>query len=322
MFGGELLQPYTTVVSEDDGDIPLVVSIVLNWNRKDDTLASLTSLFEQATAGFSLEVLLVDNGSTDGSVEAVEKRLPSVGVIRLPDNLGYSAGMNIGLRAALDRGADWTFLVNNDAIAEPCSLERLVASTSRPGIGIAAPTVYYAGESNRVWPSAGRRRRLSLAPIDTTAEARSGGAYDVDWANACCILVRRELWEQVGLFDEHYRFYYEDHDLCIRAKNAGWRIVHVPDARVRHHVSASTGEGSPAKMYLLGRSSVVFYARHSHGWHRVFIVVYRLGSLLRTLATSLVGGNPGSGWAYLKGVVHGFGDVARRSPAEGARTHP
>jgi GT2 family glycosyltransferase len=126
-------------------------------------------------------------------------------------------------------------------------------------------------------------------------------------------LVRRSLWEDVGLFDPGFRVYYEDHDLCIRARRAGWRIRYAPGARIRHKVAGSTGEGSPAQLYLLARSSVRFYWKHSRGLGRAFIFCYRCASLALTLCRCLREGRHDSARAYLRGIRDGLCDLRRPS---------
>lgn len=294
-----------------------VWSIVLNWNRRDDTLACLKSLSAMTGGGaaFRQQILLVDNGSTDGTPAAVRTAFPAVEVLALPANLGFAAGMNQGIRHALARGADWTLLVNNDAVAEPELLDRLLAAGGNPAVGFLAPTIRYFETPERVWPSAGRRRRLTLAAFDTTAHPPSSQPYPIDWATACCLLVRREAWLAVGLFDERFGMYYEDHDLCLRARAAGWELRHVPAARIRHKVARSTGPGSPAQRYHLGKSSVLYFAKHSRGLQRALILPYRAGSLLRSLARSLAEGRPDAGLAHLRGIAAGLAALRAEPPA-------
>lgn len=289
-----------------------LTSIVLNWNRRDDTLACLAALDRQDTGPARHRILLVDNGSSDGTVTAARSVQPDLDVLELRRNVGYAAGVNAGVRRAWQSGADWTLLVNNDTVAQPELIARLLDASGDTTVGLAAPTVYYYDEPNRVWPSAGWRRRLTLAGFDTTADPPSDAPYDVDWATGCCLLVRRTVWERVGFLDERYFFYYEDHDFSIRVKADGWRILHVPRARILHKVARSTGEGSPRQAYLLARSSVPFYHRHSHGAHRLMITAYRAGSLVKTLSTALIGGRPRVAAAYVRGMADGIADVAGR----------
>ena len=299
----------------------IVATIVVNWNRRDDTLACLASLSGQAADGVDQHIIVVDNGSTDGSVAAIDATFPYVETLPLEANLGYARAVNTGLRHALASAAELTWLVNNDTVARPGLLAALVGAMAEPSVGLAAPTVYFLDAPTRVWPSAGRRRRLTLAAFDTTADPPSRRPYDVDWATGCCLMVRTEVWRGTGMLDPRYAFYYEDHDLCLRARSAGWRIVHVPDATVLHRVAASTGEGSPRQLYLLARSSVPYYWLHTRGMHRAFIVAYRLGSFARTALECMASGRPRSAAAYARGLRDGLADLVG-TPAGRRRRDP
>lgn len=308
------------------GGAPVVVtSIVVNWNQRALTLQCLDGLAAMVVPpGVAHRIVVVDNGSTDGSVEAVRAHRAAVTVVALPDNAGFAAGANAGVRRALDDGAAWTLLVNNDTVPDPQLLGELYAGAAvaelapatvpgrrprRGPLGLVVPTVTYHAPAGVVWPSAGFRRPLTLAARDTTARPPAARPYDIDWANGCCMLVRRALWERIGPFDERYRVYYEDHDLCLRARAAGFRLAHVPSARIAHRVAASTGPGSPAQAFLLARSSVPYYLAHTRGLHRAFIVGYRLVSFGLTLARAVAAGRPASGLAYARGLAAGCRDV-------------
>ena len=293
------------------GAAVVATSIVLAWNGRADTLDCLTALAGQAVPGVEHRLVLVDNGSADDTPAAVRAAFPDVEILALPENLGYARGMNAGLRHVLPAGPDWTLLVNNDAFAAPGLLAALLAAADAADVGLLAPTIYHLDPPGRVWPSAGRRSRLTLAARDTTARPPTRAPYDVDWATGCCLLVRRAVWDEVGLFDPRYHFYYEDHDLCLRVRAAGWRIRHVPAATAHHRVAGSTGVGSPRQAYLLGRASVRFYLDHTRGAQRGFILVYRLGSLVHTLARAFAHGRPAAGVAYLHGLRDGIDDVRR-----------
>ena len=151
-----------------------IVSIVLGWNRRDDTLACLLSLSRQEAGGHQHELLLVDNGSDDGTAPAARQALPGLAVVSLEANRGFAAAANIGIEMALEQGADFTWLVNNDALALPGLLGMLLDATAVEAIGMATPTVCTMDEPDVVWPSAGWRRSLTLAAFDTTARPPSG----------------------------------------------------------------------------------------------------------------------------------------------------
>jgi GT2 family glycosyltransferase len=278
-------------------------------------MACLGSLARSRLGQLRHRVWLVDNGSTDDTVASVRAAFRDVEVLELGVNRGFAAAMNAGVEAALAEGADWVLLLNNDTVVDPSLVATLwSAAAAAPDVGLAAPAIYRFDAPDAIWPSAGRRRWWTLAarerPDRSAGDGRGGGNQDVDWANGCCLLLRREAWRSLGRLDEGYVFYYEDHDLCLRARAAGWRILQVPAARVWHRVSASAGPGSPLQHYLLARSSVRFYARHMTGARRWLVLPYRAGSFARTAARALVGGRPENLVAYREGLRDGLAELA------------
>ncbi len=236
-----------------------LIAVVLNWNGGDDTLCALESLE-------GIETICVDNGSSDGSDAEVERRFPSVELIRLGENAGFAAGNNAGLVEAQKRGADWVLLLNNDAVAEPGiadALER--AAAVRPDAGILAckvlfedgGTVMYAGASFD--PGLGYSgRRVGFGGPDRFHELR-----DVGRADGAAMALSRILLERVGLLDDALFAYVEDVDLSLRARSAGFAVVFVPDAVVRHKGSASTGgSASTANLYYDTRNTIVVSERN------------------------------------------------------------
>jgi len=287
-------------------------SVVVDWNGGALTLACLASLERlSAPPGVAHGILVVDNGSRAGAADALRASYPDVQIARLPANAGFAGGANHGLRTAFDAGAEWVLLVNNDVEVDPDLLaELLAAAAAGPRIGIVAPTVLVHGTTDTVWPSAGTRRWATLAPRDTTADPPSAAPYDVAWANACCVLIRRAMIEAIGGFDARFAVYYEDHDLALRARARGWRIVHAPAARAWHRVAGSTGEGSPRQRYLKARSSVYFFAKHGTGVRRAWMVPYRAASAARAVASALYRGRLAEAAATLRGLRDGLAELA------------
>ncbi len=220
-----------------------LVAVVLSWNGREDTLACLESL-----AG--VDTVVVDNGSVDGSPEAVAERFPDVELIRAHVNLGFAAGNNVGIRRALDLGADWVVLVNNDATAAPDLSGALAAAAARhPDAGALAGKVYVDEPPDRLWYAGGNfEPRLGYSGRVGGAGKRDDRSYaveiDVDWGTGALLAVSREAIDRVGLLDEELFAYVEDVDWCLRIRSAGLRVVFVPSARAWHRVSASTGGAS------------------------------------------------------------------------------
>lgn len=285
---------------------PFVFAITLNWNRRDDTLECLDSLMQLTYP--NVRLLVVDNGSTDGSPQAIAKRFPRVEQLVNPENLGFAAGFNVGLKHALEKGADLIFILNNDTLVARDMLEPLVAAIGPPDVGIVSPAIYYASSPDQIWSTGGGRSRLTS---DMTGNHGRGQKItqvsEREFLSACAMLIKRCVLEHVGLFDERFFVYYEDSDYCLRARRAGFRLLVVPQARVWHKVATSSnGSDSPAERYWMGRSSVRFYRKHVHRWRWLIVLPWRVGSTLKTVLRLVGSGRLTSAQAYLKGVWDGL----------------
>ena len=242
--------------------------VVLSWNGVDDTLACLDSLAEADWPG--LEVICVDNGSTDGSPAAVRKRFPAVTLIENGSNLGYAGGNNVGILAALESGADWVLLLNNDATLAPDAVRELEAvARAHPLAGILGGKVFFADPPDRVW-FAGQRFNASLGYSGRPRGYRKpdGARYDqimaVHRVVGACMAVSRKLIDAVGMFDEDLFAYVEDVDWSLRAREAGFEVLFVPKARSWHRVAASSGgeAASTPSIYYGVRNTIVVCERH------------------------------------------------------------
>jgi len=233
-------------------------AVVLNWNGGDDTAAALESLDTTPT-------ICVDNGSTDGSDRVVEERFPHVELIRNPANLGFAAGNNVGVRRALERGADWVLLLNNDATAEPGLVDALAgAAAVRADAGMLACTILLEDGETVQYAGATFKARLGYSGRVSTTPA--SGPIDVIRADGAALAVSRAAIDRVGLLDESLFAYVEDVDWSFRIRDAGFGVVVVPDARVRHKGSASTGgSGSTSNLYYSTRNTIVVGER----WRQV-----------------------------------------------------
>ncbi len=239
-----------------------LAAVVLNWNGGERTLAALGSL-----AG--LDVICVDNGSEDGSADAVAARFPDVELIRTGVNLGFSAGNNVGIRRALSGGADWVLLLNDDAVADPGLATALgAAADARPDAGVLACKVYFAEPPDVLMYAGGRvNLRLGYSGRQDGFGERDDGRFDelrdVERATGAAMAVSRAAIERAGFLDEALFAYAEDLEWCVRIRNAGFAIVFVPTARVWHVGSASTGGlRSPTSLYYDTRNVIAVAERH------------------------------------------------------------
>ena len=243
--------------------------VVVTWNGRERLSESLPAIVEQQNVRH--EVILVDNGSTDGTAGWVRSAFPSVRVVELAENTGFAAGNNRGFVSAR---APLIATINNDAIPNPDWLASLVsAATAHPDAGMFASRMVYLHDPEII-DSAG----ISLDPLGIAWDRNAGTPVQDDsdgevfGASAGAALYRRELLQATGGFDERFFAYLEDVDLAWRARWLGWTARYVTAARVRHMHSATWAEDSPLKTFHLGRNKVWLIAKN-----------YPLGPLLRWL---------------------------------------
>ena len=236
---------------------------VLNWNGRSDTLRCVAAL--RAVRG-DFFVVVADNGSEDGSVEAL-RQVEGIELVECGANLGFSGGTNAAIRRALERGASWVVLLNNDASAEPGMVEALMAAAARRrGAGVLAGKLLY--EDGRIqW--AGQRVALltGYSGRPRGHGRRDGFPYSVegrtDRAVGALMAVSRAAIERAGLLDEDLFAYVEDVEWSLRIREAGFDCVFVPAARAVHRVSASTGGAASTHTVYYGvRNTIVVCERH------------------------------------------------------------
>ena len=252
-----------------------VAIIVLAWNRRDVTLACLDSLAALDYPANRLQIIGVDNGSTDGTAHAIREQFPQVTVLENGENLGYAGGNNVGLRYALAQGADYICILNNDVTVAPDYLTPLLAAFQEHiDAGVVTPLVAEVSEPERVWAlgaavdwQTGTVRRLHAGEMAQMLQASD--PFKVDVASGTAMLAKREIFEPVGLLDEAFYLYFEETDWCLRVGQAGYRILAVPSSVVWHKVSATLGQASPVIDYYMLRNQLRFIARHWSGTARL-----------------------------------------------------
>lgn len=261
---------------------PLSV-IILNFNTRDLTLACLKTLSAFAQdEGWQL--LVVDNGSSDGSVEAIEQAFPNIELIASPTNRGYAGGNNLGLKHA---HGDNIILLNSDVLAEPSVLKALAGYlSSHPDVGAVSPRLLTQAGVAQPYafgcdPSLGYLLRRGFCSLVLRRSVHDWGVAhptDVNWISGACFCVRRSVVTQVGLLDDRFFLYFEDNEWCMRMRAAGWRIVYNPSWSVVHLGGASQtrGRGSPQLYY---DSLLYLYQKHYPWLHtlilRITLAVYR-----------------------------------------------
>ena len=243
------------------------VAVVLNYRTARETVQAVQTL--AASRSPVATIIVVDNASGDGSVATLRAELGDARLVEAEHNGGFAAGCNQGIREALRLGADRVLLLNSDARIEPDALGALErALDENPRVGIVGPAVVERADP-QVVQSLGMGYTLSTGRMRLHGFGRRYDALtvpalrQVDGVSGCAMLVRREVFERVGLFFEDYFFAFEDLDLCLRARAAGFATVCVGSAVVRHEGSASIGRTSPQRIYYATRNHLLLAARTS-----------------------------------------------------------
>jgi len=290
---------------------------VVTWQGAQLLPSCLNALAAQ-TADCRLEIVVVDNASTDGTREMLARDFPGVVVLPLPSNLGYAEGNNLALRRALARGADFVALVNNDVELEPWwLLAMLQAADTHQAASLFCGTLLFRGEervnSTGVWLDGFGRARDRDFGLPLAALGRHEGPVECITGGAA--LIRTSLLRLIGVFDPDYFAYYEDVELSLRAARAGALCWYVPEAVARHRFGASFGPGSPQQRALVGKGHLRTLALHAPAWKVATLVpltaAYRAAIKAPLL---LLRGRPQHALAEVSAALEGTASALRALP--------
>jgi GT2 family glycosyltransferase len=281
--------------------------VIPTWNRCQDLLACLESL---ATVNYSpLKILVVDNASEDGSVEAVNKRFPWVELIQLNENVGAPSASNVGFDFALDHGADFILRLDSDTVVNPDFLTPLVDfAVENPNIGVISPKIYYANPSNVIWYAGVDAHPFHFGAINDFQNQQDSQSSDysriVDYAWGAAMLIRREVLEKIGGFDPKFFIYYEEVDFCKRVQQIGFQIYYFADSKIWHKV----GILNPTKKtaYQWNRSKMILFNKQARNiFHRIALIHY---AYLYAIGSLIIRGNNSGNRGPLKSALKGLSD--------------
>lgn len=290
---------------------PKVVIIIVNYNGLEDTRECLNSL--EKTDYDNFQVVVVDNGS-DGNEGGILEKMSGTGlsVVRNQENLGFTGGNNSGLEAARKLGYDYLLLLNNDTVVRPEFLRKMVAVGERredTGI-IGAKILHHSNGTVYAW-GGGRADfwldRFSYFGRGQTND-RPAQKSPLGYVSGCCMLVKKKVVEEIGLFDDRFFLYNEEVDLCLRAKKAGFRLDWAPQAVVRHKSARTSGYLSPDYVYYMVRNKLLL-AKKNARWHELacFVPVFTAKEIVGYPALLVLRGLAGS----IASVFAGAGDFMR-----------
>lgn len=262
--------------------------IIVNWNLKEDTIECIESLLK---AGALLnQIILVDNGSTDGSIPAINNHFTnSVHIIDAENNLGFAQGNNLGIEYALRQNSKWILLINNDTLVAPNFIEELHQATiTSPEFSIITPLILYYDKPSKIWYLGDHLIGNTLLTINyyknRDVNQKIPSVVPIDFANGCAMMINRKVLEQIGLLDAALFMYAEDVDFCWRARLAGFKFACITTARIWHKISKSSESDRSSARYLRIRNQIYFYRRYSKGYQLFIILIY---TLIRTIRISI-----------------------------------
>ncbi len=261
-----------------------VAIITVNYNGKKDTIELLESFTKLPTTNYQLLTIVVDNASEDGSVSSIKKQFPDVDIIQTGENLGFSGGYNKGIEYAAVWGADYSLIINNDCIIKDDNLieELIKTAQSEDNIGLVSPKIYFAKgfefHKNKyknedlgkvIWYAGGKFDWDNIGSIHRGLDEVDAGQYDFveqsEIFSGACVLIKKEVFEKVGLLDESYFLYFEDSDFARKSLDQGFKIYYNGKSSIYHKVSQSTGVGSSLTDYYHTRNRLIFGMKYGKG---------------------------------------------------------
>jgi hypothetical protein len=265
-----------------------VAIVIVNWNRRKLLLEAVESCY--ATNWQDLEVIVVDNGSSDGSSESVLEHYPDVVLIRNKQNAGFAIGSNQGLERALEDKSDFILFLNNDAtLAEYAISEMVSFLNDHPRVGAVAPYIFYYADRDLIWFGGGIvsiwQGKFAHRAIRERFDFTKHKQVRCDYLTGCAFLIKAECIKQVGDFDTTMGIYSEDVDLSLRIRKNGWKLWTIPEAKCYHRVSVSSGgELSAFKAFHRGRSNAIIIKRWAKIWEYPTLIV---GGIIGGVAVSI-----------------------------------
>ncbi len=248
--------------------ITSVYVIVLSRNNIKDTIECLGSLVDNS---YPLKkIILIDNGSDDGSTVVLKKYAadhPLIHFISNERNLGFAAGINIGIKIGLVENADYFFVLNNDTILDRDCIKLLINEMQKSGeVGITGPTIFYYNNRSRVWHGGGHYDLLRMGIVipgkNKIATDTHRSSIPVTFVTGCAMMINSSLIKHIGLFDERYFLYHEDVDFCLKTSRHNFKIHYVPTAKVWHKIDIAHQRTTPFVLYHMGRSRILFLRKN------------------------------------------------------------
>lgn len=299
--------------------LPKVHIIVLNWNGIEDTINCLESLKRITYANH--EVIVVDNASEGDDVKVLKEGYSDyISIIENEQNLGYAEGNNTGIRVALEHGADYVLVLNNDTVVDPDFLSYLVEFAEKdPKAGVMGPKVFYMDRPDILYYTGSRVRWFTGLPQPRGKGKRDKGQFDVpsytDAITGSCMLIKREVLEKIGLLPTDYFLQWEDVDFSTNARRNGFKCLYVPKAKIWHKLGASFTKsrvGNRRLKYGVRAQLIYWYKYLSRPRFFGFVLFFLAVLTPVRIALYLLWRNPDRVRYLFQGMKEGFAEVFRR----------
>ena len=292
-----------------------VVIIIVNWNGCADTVKCLESLKNISYPDY--QVVIVDNGSEDGSEQRLRDRYPRHTVIQSGSNLGFAGGVNIGIRRALEENADFILILNNDTEVSRDFLDELVRTAgAEKGIGITGGKIYRLDDRKKLWSCGGTfninsGRARHFVSEKECLRPHAAGKPEFLYVQGCLMLIKKECVDDIGLFSERFFHLGEDVEYCVRAQKKGWRLGFAPQSVIYHRASASLRPFSPVYNYYEQRNRLSIVKEY-HDYGNLFEMVMGVAACaMRVLYTSFFRTSVKDFMSNLKWIFRGVRDFTR-----------
>lgn len=266
--------------------------VILNWNGYDDTSECIYSLLNINYS--NCKIVVVDNGSSKDDCSLLKKNFPEIIVLRSETNLGFTGGNNLGIEYAMKMNPDYILLLNNDTVVEPNFIEPLLEVFQKNSeAGIAAPQINYFTEPKKIWTEGGKISKIRGSGFAYSERNDYGKIMDdkeVSFVSGCCMLIKKEVFEKVGVFDDNFFLYVEDADLCYRTTQVGYKIIVSHNSKIYHKVSSSTKENlSLLPTYYVTRNRL-YFSKKNFGSRYYFTLTYLVMAMIfKSLIWFLIG---------------------------------
>lgn len=258
-----------------------IAIIILNWNSENYIFDCIESVQKLEIGNWKIDVVIVDNKSTNQSDELIETRYKDVKLLRNKENLGFTGGNNVGIEHAMENGADYVMLLNSDTIVDKDLLIELIETAeSDKQIGIVGPKIFFASgheyktdyqakdKGKVIWYAGGKidwkNVILSHRGVDEVDQGQYDQRQETDFVTGCCVLVKKQVIEKIGMLDNKYFLYLEDADFCQRAKLAGYKIIYSPKGNVWHLNAGSSSVGGGLQDYYITRNRLLFGMKYAN----------------------------------------------------------